>query len=213
MANGPSPLVGYNNNVRHAGKLYHIQTEDSGINRPHIMTHLFADGGRIVASKKTTYGQHLDAENLTEVVRKLMQQQHKAMAIALRDGVYDETEHALAQPIDALPTADALPAPAPPAPEIIASAPELDLDALERAAEVKLAKSALANARRHAGARRPSGPKKPESIIPAPISATRRPSKMPEAVVPISAQDAQRAKSLDEVILSYLADDAIQKKR
>ena len=44
-----SPLPGYNTNVRHKGKLYHIQTEDSGINHPHIITHLFADGGRISA--------------------------------------------------------------------------------------------------------------------------------------------------------------------
>ena len=43
----PSPLLGYNTNVRHKGKLYHIQTEDSGVNRPHIITHLFADGGRL----------------------------------------------------------------------------------------------------------------------------------------------------------------------
>jgi hypothetical protein len=209
MANGPSPLVGYNNNVRHKGKLYHIQTEDSGITRPHIITHLFADGGRIVASKKTTYTQHLDAANLTDIVRKLMQEQHKAMAIGLRDGVYDATEHAADPPVDAVPAADALPLPTPPTPQIIASAPELDLDALERAAEAKLAKSAVANARRHAGARRPSGPKKAESIIPPP----RRPSKMPKPMAPVSTQDALRAKSLDEVILSYLADEPIQKKR
>ena len=45
-----APLLGYNTNVRHKGKLFHIQTEDSGIGHPHIITHLFADGGRIVAS-------------------------------------------------------------------------------------------------------------------------------------------------------------------
>jgi hypothetical protein len=27
----PSPLLGYNNNVRHKGKVFHIQTEDSGV--------------------------------------------------------------------------------------------------------------------------------------------------------------------------------------
>src|SRR5687767_14364798 len=73
MARGQSPLVGYNTNVRHKGKLYHIQTEDSGVHHPHIITHLFADGGRIVASKKTDYAQHITVENLHEVVKKLMQ--------------------------------------------------------------------------------------------------------------------------------------------
>ena len=52
-----SPLLGYNTNVRHLGKLYHIQTEDSGVRHPHVITHLFADGGRIIASKKTTYAE------------------------------------------------------------------------------------------------------------------------------------------------------------
>ena len=85
-----SPLLGYNTNVRHLGKLYHIQTEDSGINHPHIITHLFADGGRIVASKKTNYAEHVGRDNLQDAVKKMMQAQHKAMFIALRDGVYDE---------------------------------------------------------------------------------------------------------------------------
>jgi len=89
MPPGPSPLLGYNNNVRHKGKLYHIQTEDSGVNHPHIITHLFADGGRIIASRKTEYRQHLGAGNLQEIVKKLMQEQHKAMFIALRDGQLD----------------------------------------------------------------------------------------------------------------------------
>src|SRR5688500_20406901 len=86
---GPSPLLGYNTNVRHKSKLYHIQTEDSGVNHPHIITHLFADGGRIVASKKTSYADFVAAEDLKSVVKKMMQEQHKAMFIALRDGAYD----------------------------------------------------------------------------------------------------------------------------
>ena len=90
MAGSPSPLVGYNTNVRHKGKLYHIQTEDSGVKRPHIITHLFADGGRIIATEKTSYEEHVQSEDIAAIVKKLMQEQHKRMFIALRDGVYDE---------------------------------------------------------------------------------------------------------------------------
>jgi len=85
-----APLLGYNTNVRHKGKLYHIQTEDSGVGHPHIMTHLFADGGRIVASRKTGYSEYIGADDLQATVKKLMQTQHKAMFIALRDGDYDD---------------------------------------------------------------------------------------------------------------------------
>lgn len=108
-----APLLGYNTNVRHKGKLYHIQTEDSGQSHPHVMTHLFADGGRIVASRKTAYGEHIGADDLAATVKKLMQGQHKAMFIGLRDGEYDDSEEAVVQNA-AAPEAAAAPA-APPA--------------------------------------------------------------------------------------------------
>jgi hypothetical protein len=84
-----SPLLGYNNNVRHKGRVFHIQTEDSGIKYGHIMTHLFTDGGRIVKSVKTSYAEYLTSERMTEIVREMMKQQHKAMFIALRDGKFE----------------------------------------------------------------------------------------------------------------------------
>lgn len=87
-----SPVLGYNTNVRHGGKLFHIQTEDSGIKHPHIITHLFADGGRIVSTKKTNYAERLDEEDLHGIVKGLMKDQHKAMFVALRDGAFDEAE-------------------------------------------------------------------------------------------------------------------------
>ena len=101
MAASPSPLVGYNTNVRHKGNLYHIQTEDSGVKRPHIITQLFADGGRILASEKTSYEEHLGTDNLTAVVKKLMQEQHKRVFVALRDGVYDAPQATVAVSADA----------------------------------------------------------------------------------------------------------------
>ena len=44
-------LVGYNNNVTYKGKVYHVQTEDSGLNNPIIVTLLYIKG-TILASKK-----------------------------------------------------------------------------------------------------------------------------------------------------------------
>jgi hypothetical protein len=84
-----SPLLGFNNNVRHKGRVFHIQTEDSGVNRPHIITHLFADGGRILKTTKTSYAEHVGADNMAETVTAMMKDQHKAMFVALRDGQYD----------------------------------------------------------------------------------------------------------------------------
>ena len=83
------PLLGYNNNIPYKGHVYHVQTEDSGSKRPHVITHLFADGGRIISTAKTSYADLLGAENLSEKVRALMRQQHKKMVISLRDGEFD----------------------------------------------------------------------------------------------------------------------------
>jgi hypothetical protein len=84
-------VTGFNHNIKHKGKVYHVQTEDSGINNPHIITHLFV-GGNILASKKTSYADILNAENLSEVVRELMEEQHKEMLRNLINGVYDSYE-------------------------------------------------------------------------------------------------------------------------
>ena len=84
-----SPLLGFNNNVRHKNRVFHIQTEDSGIKHPHIITHLFMDGGRILKSVKTSYAEHVGKDKLGDVVRTMMKEQHKAMFRALRDGEFD----------------------------------------------------------------------------------------------------------------------------
>ena len=89
MAKFQSPLLGYNNNVRHKNRVFHIQTEDSGVGHPHIITHLFMDGGRILKSVKTSYAEHVGSDGMKETVRGMMKEQHKAMFIALRDGQYD----------------------------------------------------------------------------------------------------------------------------
>jgi hypothetical protein len=80
-----SPVLGYNHNVRYAGRLWHVQTEDSGISNPHIFTHLFHDG-TILATKRIDY----DPTSDVGVVQKLMQAQHKLMLRELKQGAFDD---------------------------------------------------------------------------------------------------------------------------
>ncbi|MFO0658354.1 MAG: FHA domain-containing protein [Polyangiaceae bacterium] len=83
--------VGYNNNVKYKGQVFHIQTEDSGVKRPHIITHLFADGGRILKSYKRSYAMLIDLVSpLSPHVREWMKGQHKEMFIGLKEGKFDE---------------------------------------------------------------------------------------------------------------------------
>ncbi|MDI6744740.1 MAG: hypothetical protein QMD07_05110 [Thermodesulfovibrionales bacterium] len=71
-------LVGYNNNITYKGKVYHVQTEDSGLNNPIIVTLLYFKG-TILASKKISYSHLIGIKDIKKSVRELMQEQHKAM--------------------------------------------------------------------------------------------------------------------------------------
>jgi hypothetical protein len=84
-------LTGFNHNINHRGKVYHVQTEDSGVANPHIITHLFV-GGNIVASKRTSYADIVNAEHVADVVRELMEEQHKEMLRSLLSGAFDDVE-------------------------------------------------------------------------------------------------------------------------
>jgi hypothetical protein len=90
MPKDPSPLLGYNNNIKHKNRVFHVQTEDSGVRHPHIITHLFMDGGRILKSMKRSYAEYIGVDKMSDVVRQLMKDQHKGMLIALRDGQFDQ---------------------------------------------------------------------------------------------------------------------------
>lgn len=82
-------LSGYNTNVKHRGVLFHVQTEDSGVRNPHVITHLYHQG-TILASDKSEYRHLLDAGDLESSVKTQMEGQHKEMLKRLRRGVFDE---------------------------------------------------------------------------------------------------------------------------
>jgi hypothetical protein len=212
-----SPLLGFNNNVKHKGRIFHVQTEDSGIKHPHVITHLFTDGGRLLKTTKTSYADHLGAEFLEDTVRTLMRDQHKAMFIALRDGQLDHLFE------DAPPSSRSAASPEKPKkshrPPARAEAP--DPFALAPA-DAAIESATQAEARK---TRPPSRPKKSDrpgrksdapraaeksarryaSTRPAAVFATPRTSAAGKSI--FGGDDLISEKSLDEVILSYLAED------
>ncbi len=82
-------LSGFNTNFRHRGVLFHVQSEDSGVKSPRVVTHLFR-GGDILASQTGNYADRLDSPNLEAEVRTMMEHQHKAMLKGLSRGDHDE---------------------------------------------------------------------------------------------------------------------------
>jgi hypothetical protein len=174
-------VTGFNHNIKHKGKMYHVQTEDSGVNNPHIITHLFV-GGNILASKKTSYADIRNAENLAEVVRELMEEQHKEMLRNLINGVYDTFETSL-------------------------QAKHYQPGQLGTAEDAKQAKAQAGPPVKAPAAVVPAGP----VPLPPEVAAARAMKVQPKindvGVETLFGEDLISEKSLDEVILSYLAGD------
>lgn len=218
------PLLGFNNNVRHKGRIFHIQTEDSGLQYARILTHLFADGGRIVKSARTDYAEHLGREDMAQVVRGLMKEQHKAMFVALRAGELDDViERACGPaPEGAAPAERAsrpsladvvLAASAPPRPSAaeavdagLAAAPAPRSEPPPPGAPPPR-RASLSNP----NLRRLSQPPPKPAEAPGRYAASRPATIFADAPKPSSASifgdGAIREQSLDDVILSYLKED------
>jgi hypothetical protein len=110
-------ILGFNHNVMYKGEVFHVQTEDSGIKSPHIITLLYR-GGVILCSKKTSYADILSMDNLDSVLEELMKAQHKEMMRRLKSGEFDARAFSIDAPLlenyeipSPKPEAEARPAP------------------------------------------------------------------------------------------------------
>ena len=117
-------LLGYNHNINYKGSVFHIQTEDSGVKTPHIITLLYREGV-ILCSKKTSYADILRIDNLEAVVEDLMKEQHKEMLRRLKSGEFDDKAFGSSQPTESKPleTKEESAVPAPPTPAPVAYPP------------------------------------------------------------------------------------------
>ena len=78
-------VTGINSDIDYNGKLYHVQTEDGGINNPIILTRIFCSGV-LVTTRKTSYVYLLDMDGFKDVVENLMREQHNEMIQEIQNG-------------------------------------------------------------------------------------------------------------------------------
>ena len=78
-------VTGINSDIDYNGKLYHVQTEDGGINNPIILTRIFCSGV-LVTTRKTSYVYLLDMDGFKDVVENLMKEQHNEMIQEIQNG-------------------------------------------------------------------------------------------------------------------------------
>lgn len=84
-----SLITGFNTDIKHNDKVYHIQTEDKGLQNPYIESLVYV-GGEILASKKTSYAEQAKSGVDEKWIGSLMEQQHRTMIAAIKRGRFDQ---------------------------------------------------------------------------------------------------------------------------
>ena len=122
-------ITGFNTDIKHNDKVYHIQTEDKGMANPYIESLVYV-GGEILASKKTSYAEQVKSGIDEKWIGGLMEQQHRTMIAAIKRGRFDQpadsTQIKMARSTVSQPSPDG--AKAPEAPPAAAGGDEKTLD-------------------------------------------------------------------------------------
>jgi len=200
-------VPGFNHNIKHKGRIFHIQTEDSGPKNPHIITHLFV-GGNILASKKTQYADIVGQPDYEKTVRSMMEEQHKQMLRNLVNGVFDSVDSAPSYQLDGPPPMN-FTAVSPTTSQMAGDTAFKGLPSQTRPAAVDFARPAGG-----IGVNSSPSPGTPPEVTAARVAAQDEATAAAAAseargtgAQTIFGEDLISEKSLDEVILSYLAED------
>jgi hypothetical protein len=89
-------ITGFNTDIEHNGVIYHVQTEDKGVETPLILS-LVYNRGTILASKRSPYGDLLQSGFNEQVLADRLQKQHKLMCAAVRAGRIEELKQMTAR--------------------------------------------------------------------------------------------------------------------
>ena len=84
-------LSGINIDIEYEGTIYHVQTEDSGLSSPVVVTTVFKNGA-ILKTRKTSYAEIVKSKELKAVLKEMMTLQHKETIEDLKSGKLLGTE-------------------------------------------------------------------------------------------------------------------------
>jgi hypothetical protein len=197
-------ITGFNTDVKHDTKVFHVQTEDRGLANP-VVESLVYVGGEILLSKKSPYSELVTGDRVDEkALREMMDLQHRRVIEAVRRGRLDIGKIGDAPADwadDTLPHPDKVSPAALAAVSAMLSAPREplpgDRSIPERPEPVTM------------GAATPAAP--PLPAAPAPAAAPSAPAATPPAPAPQPSSPPKSGaalRSLDQVIVDYLASEA-----
>ncbi len=87
-------ITGFNTDVKYKGTVFHVQTEDKGVENP-IIESLIYKGGEILGSRRHQYSDIIENGYDEKTVVKLMEDQHQTMIEEVRQGRFDASSDIL----------------------------------------------------------------------------------------------------------------------
>ncbi len=90
-------ITGFNTDIEHDGVVYHVQTEDKGLDSPLILSLVYS-GGAILASKRSPYEDLIAAGFDEEVLSQRLKRQHRLICAAINAGRIEELKRMGARP-------------------------------------------------------------------------------------------------------------------
>ncbi len=103
-------ITGYNTDVRHRGMVFHVQTEDKGVNNPSIETLVYV-GGQILHRRRSEYAKLLKEGGGKEEILELLEAQHHTLIDEIKTGKLDAETESRIGPLSG-PIADSMAGPA-----------------------------------------------------------------------------------------------------
>ena len=82
-------ITGFNTDIEHEGVVYHVQTEDKGLDSPIILSLVYV-GGTILASKRSPYEDLIASGFSDEVLAERLKRQHRLICAAINSGRIDD---------------------------------------------------------------------------------------------------------------------------
>ena len=87
-------ITGFNTDVNYKGVVFHVQTEDKGVDNP-VIESLIYKGGEILGSRRLPYSDVMETGYDEKTIVKLMEDQHKTMIQEIEQGRFDESNDLL----------------------------------------------------------------------------------------------------------------------
>jgi hypothetical protein len=78
-------ITGFNTDVSHEGRVYHVQTEDRGTENPCLESLVYV-GGTIIAKKRTSYKDELGKGVTDDMIASRLKRQHQVIIAAIKAG-------------------------------------------------------------------------------------------------------------------------------